>query len=277
MDLITNELKPKTKQLLATLEVVSEGLWYSSESYYPYTPFVWDSQSQGEFSIVRVLEHLGYFQDVEPEWLNKYWQSQIEEAKYRRQSDFVFAPKYPKIDEIQQMYERSSHFFQIFQENTLLIQVIKISASQILIIGQTQEEDWVGISPIVDYRVWYPRTTVYPEMDTPTAATISLKLKLEPLLSELKILNAYHWHDLVWENASTKEKLLLKLLISSKYIEIRDFVGLGQNNLGNFLLTNLQNVLTYTFSDRTSGFSIYIIGKTPENDFVGVHTTSIQT
>lgn len=175
------------------------------------------------------------------------------------------------------MSERSSHFFQIFQKNTLLIQVINISASQILIIGQTQEEDWVGVSSIVDYRVWYPRTIVYPEMDTPTAAAISLKLKLQYLLSELKILNAYHWHDFVWENAPTKEKLLLKLLLSSKDIEIRNFEGLGQNNLGTFLLTKLQNVLTYTFGDRIGGFSIYIIGKTPENDFLGVHTTSIQT
>ncbi|MEH2245510.1 hypothetical protein [Nostoc sp.] len=69
----------------------------------------------------------------------------------------------------------------------------------------------------------------------------------------------------------------MKLLISSKYIEIRDFEGLGQNNLGNFLLTKLQNVLTYTFSDRISGFSIYIIVKTPENDFLGVETTAIWT
>ncbi|MEH2245509.1 nuclease A inhibitor family protein [Nostoc sp.] len=207
MYLITNDLKPETEQLLATLEIVSEGLWYSSESDYHYAPFVWDTQSQGEFSIVRVLEHLGYFQEVEPEWLNQYWQSQIQQAKDRRQSDFGFAPKYPKIDEIQQMSEQSSHFFKILQENTSVIKIIKFSASIMLILGQTQEGDWIGIFPIVDYRVWYPRTTVYPEIYTPTTAGISLKIKLEPLLSELKIFNGYHWSDLVWENAQTKEKL----------------------------------------------------------------------
>ncbi|WP_442936347.1 nuclease A inhibitor family protein [Nostoc sp.] len=48
-------------------------------------------------------------------------------------------------------------------------------------------------------------------------------------------------------------------------------------SLSTFLLTNLQNILTYTFGNRSGGFSIYIIGKTPENDFIGVHTTSVQT
>ncbi len=214
MYLIKCEMNPETEKLLATLEVVSEGLWYSSESDYSYVPFVWDSRSQGEFSIVNVLEHLGYFQVVEHEWLNQYWQNIQQEAKSCKQTDFDFSPIYPKNYEIQRMHERSLHFFELFKENLYEIQIIKFSASM-LIVGKTQEEDWVGVSPRFNYGSWHPHNTIHPEVCPSTTASINLKTTLTPLLSEIKFLHGYSWSDLVWENAVTKKKLLLKLLLAS--------------------------------------------------------------
>ncbi|BAZ11927.1 nuclease A inhibitor family protein [Calothrix sp. NIES-4071] len=271
-------MKPETEKLLASLEVVSEGLYYPSESQYPYEPFVWDSQSQGEFSFIRVLEGIGYIQTIDYESLIQNLQNKLDKIQIPTNSE---AKSYSKLIDEQKTYQQVLQILEIFQPNVKAIKTIKLNhpiSDSMLIIGQTQEDDWVGISTAFEYQTCRFGEPFEFEKYSSTAAARNLINILEPLLAEQKYSSYNDLSCLTLETALIKDKLLLKLLVTAGYIEIWQHQSFEEekNSLDRFLLANLQDVLTYVFCFY-DGFTIYTIGKTPENDFLGVHTVGIWT
>lgn len=271
-------MKPETEKLLATLEVVSEGLHYPSESQYPYKPFVWDTQSQGEFNFIHVLENIEYIQTVEYKSIIQDLQDKLDKIKIPSE---LKAKDYSRLIDAQIIYQQVLHILKVFKNNVKTIQAIKLNhpiSNPMLILGQTLEDDWIGISTAFEYQTCRFGESFEFEQYLPTSAAINLTNILEPLLSELKYSSSNELSCLVLETAPTKNQLLLKLLATAGYIEIWHHKSFEKedNNLDRFLLTNLQHVLTYVFCFN-DGFSIYTIGETLENYFLGVSTVGIWT
>jgi Nuclease A inhibitor-like protein len=263
-------MRLETENILATLKVISKGLRYPSESSYPYEPFVWDTQFQGEFNIIRVLENLEYFRKIEYETVIQDIQNVFQRCKYHK-----------NFDEIEQIHR---HALQIIE--TLKVHVTKIEVFTIahpisypkIIIGRTKEGEWAGISTTFDYQTCSFGELLEIRTYPLTNPAIYLKNIIDPLLEEQRYSVYDGISNLVFETAPTKDDLILRLLISAGYIEIWKHKSFEEqkNNLDLFLLERLQDVLTYVFC-YGDGFSIYTIGETTENDFIGVSTIGIWT
>ena len=71
-------MKPKTEQILATIEViVQKGLWFMPpyhEDGGAFKPYVWDGEQQGKFSLLSLIKSERWIQETDIEEAIKNWQ-----------------------------------------------------------------------------------------------------------------------------------------------------------------------------------------------------------
>ena len=138
-------MNPKTEQLLATLEVITEGLLYSSAGAVAINPFVWQVSEQGEFNLVNFLISQNRLQMVELADFSKAWQRATKALKQASNISQIHQEPIALIEELQ------SHLIDLEFYN-----LGSDSLSSQMIVGKTADNAWIGITAL-KYGIWTPR------------------------------------------------------------------------------------------------------------------------
>jgi hypothetical protein len=233
-----------TEELLTTLSSLAKGLLYKSETDEPYTIFFWKQSTQGQFSLIHLLEKLNVLRVTTRESL---------------------------VPPSQQV----SSLLDALARNEIQAEVWGFWQTQ-LIVGQMSQTEWLGIAPLSNSSTCSFGDRHYPQPLPPSPAAQALHETLEPLLSEQKLMiNGDESESILWETASSKEEILERSLNGSNLVEVWNFQGFGEPALDQFLLESLEEVLTYVF--KTDRFQIYTVGRTPSGDYLGVSTVAVWT
>ncbi|MBD2184853.1 nuclease A inhibitor family protein [Aerosakkonema funiforme] len=254
-------MNPKTEQLLATLEVITEDLLYSSAGDAAIEPFVWQVAEQGEFNLVNFLIYKNRLQIVDLPDFTKAWQRAAKALKQPSNISQTHQPPITLIDEL------PSHLTDLEFYNLGCDSL----ASQ-MIVGKTADDAWIGITAL-KYGIWTPKFGDYFGIEDGYYSDEAKKIKtqIKPFLEALEFLTKREEQpnqELIWEVAPSKTQVLIKLLNSSQYIQTYKYFGLKHQRLNNFMLSQLKQLRTYVIES-----GIYAVGQILNGDWLGVSTS----
>lgn len=93
-------MKPETEQLLATLEVLIEGLSFESESCESFRTFVSEKTDKDNFTITNYLRKINFFRPVEISVFLQEWQRKLPNHSLTSQMN----EKYQLLIQLLQVY-----------------------------------------------------------------------------------------------------------------------------------------------------------------------------
>lgn len=253
-------MNPKTEQLLATLEVITEGLWYSSETDYPILPFVWEFAEMGEFNLLNFLISRNILQIGDWEDFCQAWRRAEKSGKQPSLAQNLSISATGSIEELR------SHLtdFELYHfGNNCLANAI--------IVGKIPNDAWVGISGILSEIC----TPIFGEILTfedgySTPKSELLKSQIQPFVKDMQLLSSIELREVPeinWQVAESKAQVLTKLLNSCQYVQTYEYFGLRYDRLNRFMVSELKQLQSYVI-----GTSIYAVGETPSGDWLGVAT-----
>lgn len=279
-------MKPSNAELVTQLQAATEGLLFPSENEYPFKTFVFEVESQENFTVDNLLKTAGFMIPVN---LDDFLQFVSEVAPKNRQN-----------------YEQIINLLQLF---TSLLQIYRISLSDEsgeyeafhIFVGNTKDGDWISISPKIDSELNARRSERF-LIESSTLvkeSTLELKNQLEPLLAKLKFIVTEYYEKnqekqgFVLEIATTKEEIINKLLDSIGFVKTCTFKGFSENAkenddlesreylekfkpLDELLKSRLTNLREYVIGGMAV-YYLYNIGNTQDGDWIGVSTIAIWT
>lgn len=252
-------MNPKTEQLLATLEVITEGLWFSTESDGLIEPFVWEVAEKGEFNLINFLISKTRLQIVESADFSKAWQRAIKALKQPSNINQSHQQPIVLIEELQSRLT-DLEFYSLGGD----------SLSSQMIVGKTADGAWVGFTPVRYNPCTFRKPLSFKDGYTSQQAEI-LKARIEPFLEEMKLLlkaRSQQEKEIIWEIAESKIQVLIKLVNSCQLVESYQYFNLQNERLNNFLTSQLKQLRSYVI-----GWSIYAVGQIPDGDWLGVSTS----
>lgn len=279
-------MKPSNAELVAQLQAATEGLLFPSENEYPFKTFVFEVESQGDFTVENFLQTAGFMKPVN---LDDFLQFVSEIAPESSQN-------YQEIINFLELYTTSSQIYRISLED----ESGEYEAFHILV-GNTKDGDWIGICPKIDTEPSARRSEKF-LIESSTLvkeSTLELKTKLEPLLAKLKFIVIEYYEKnqekqgFVLEIADTRAVMMKKLLDSIGFVKTCAFKGFSENAeenddpesreyfekfkpLDELLKSRLTNLREYVIGGMAV-YYLYDIGQTPYEDWVGVWTIAIWT
>jgi hypothetical protein len=284
-------MKPETEKLLATLEVVTEGLWFMSEYDERLTPFAWSTNALGECSLGKILMSRGLLRTITPEQLIRGWQGE---------ASTYFKP--PTIAEICQ------EILGVCQSDLLEVKAYEFKNYREypgddgaedgfdghdcfqFLVGRTRDESWIGISPKYEK----PHTCAYGERlvrdpEVSTASSFRLKQQLDQIISQVcPVIIRYEpeiSRGLAWVEAKTEHEIIEKLFESAHMVETWTFSTFGKEpsseaynlqELEKFIATYLKAPRLYVVGNWAM-FRFYLTGKLDNDDWLGVSTVTTWT
>ena len=308
----------ETEQLLATLEILTEpslpfDLPGHEDGGYIF-PFVWDVSEQGEFNVMNLSRANGWLQLTDADATIKNWQ-EMEYLKYFPDFSLDANEKTTRENKI-------ANLFQLLSANVRQMQsfILKggsypdTDASPRLVIGQTEDGDWIGVCPTVYKETHIPQKQIerspLPEVLSGRPLgnnTLDLISRLEAIISELGIIDVsgafggeygYSYsHQMTVVAAKTKELVFEKALQLSRTLEINEFHSFYPDNkkfyelycddynrakelflrydtIHQFMKQSFEKILMYRFSFWDLEH-IYVIGQTPLGNWAGLHLRSV--
>ncbi len=253
-------MNPKTEQLLATLEVITEGLLYSTAGDCSIDPVVWEVAERGEFNLVNFLIDRNSLQIVDLKDFSKSWRRAVKALKQPSNISQRQLQTIALIEELQ-CHLTDLEFYSLGGNRNHL-------DSQ-MIVGKTADDAWVGLTMLRYNPCPFGKPLSVKDGYTREQADI-LKARIEPLLEEMKLLLPTGWGrepEIAWEVAASKIKVLIKLLNSSLFVESYEYFSFS-DRLKDFLTSQLKQLRSYVI-----GSSIYTVGQIPDGDWLGVSTS----
>ncbi|MFB2917311.1 nuclease A inhibitor family protein [Aerosakkonema funiforme] len=255
-------MNPKTEQLLATLEVITEGLWFATQSGYQIYPFVWKVEEKGEFNLINFLIDQNHLQIVDSKHFSKAWRCATKELK--QPSSISEGDRQPIafIEELQSNLTDLEFYSLGRGRDSLFSQMI---------VGKTADDAWFGFTNARDERFLFTRKTVIVKDGYTTQQAEILKARIDPFIEEMKLLlkkGSYIDPEIVWEVAESKSQVLIKLLNSSRFVESDRYFSLQDERLNDFITSQLEQLGSYVVD-----WNIYAIGQIPNGDWLGVATS----
>lgn len=260
-------MNPKTEQLLATLEVITEGLWYSSETDYPILPFVWEFAEMGEFNLLNFLISRNILQIGDWEDFCQAWRRAEKSGKQPSLAQNLSTSATDRQQKsIGSIEELRSHLTDLelynFGNNCL---------ANAIIVGKIPNDAWVGISGILSEIC----TPIFGEILTfedgySSPKSELLKSQVQPFVENIQLLSSIELREVPeinWQVADSKDRVLIKLLNSCQYVQTYEYFGLKCDRLNCFMVSELKQLQSYVI-----GTSIYAVGETPNGDWLGVGT-----
>ncbi|MTJ09829.1 nuclease A inhibitor family protein [Anabaena sp. UHCC 0204] len=281
----------KVLQKLAELTRDLEFPW--SDSDYPINPFVWEVQTQGEFTMENLFRsEISNFSSYEnpgkimksanlDDYLESVWQKtenyQIAIELVKKNTSFL------EVAEIRTLHDTADTFKIIF--------------------GTTKSGEWIGIAPQIpaDFEE-YTRNgemvigePLLPVYQPQIATNLELFTQLEPLLTDLdfyepNMLGGFTGTGFVVRLGETRKSMFNNLLDAIGFARIFPFQEFTPETdsdddfeeeyieatqaLDTFLQSNLNNVHTYLFG-MSCCYNIYAIGETEDGDFAGVVSMAV--
>lgn len=294
-------MKLATKQLLGTLELLSEPLQvYDEEIGGSYTTFYWDSSIKGEFNLWNLMIDEKYIQPISPEIVISQWI--IDEWLY----PIVPVDKYLPINKAENFLDIDSRVkrYKIFQKlySLLSLNLEKLEAVNFInwldiLVGKISNDSWVVISPnapqIQDFPYWINCCNFKIEKYH-SQQTIQLKSSVKELLKALTPLQLFIRYqrqefsfDFYYSYAFAKTKIeaFTQALSMNILLQAKQFISLSSDYhqlfyndderrkaiyiLNQFFQQKLSNVSVYYFTKYDNDYT-YIIGETSNKDWLGV-------
>ncbi len=253
-------MNPKTEQLLATLEVITEGLWYSSETDYPILPFVWEFAEMGEFNLLNFLISRNILQIGDWEDFCQAWRRAEKSGKQSSLPQDLSTSATGSIEELR------SHLTDLELYN-----VGNNCLANAIIVGKIPKDAWVGLSGTrseICTPIFGEILTFEDGYSTPKSEL--LKSQIQPFVKDMQLLSSIELREVPeinWQVAESKAQVLTKLLNSCQYVQTYKYFSLRYDRLNRFMVCELKQLQTYV-----TGTSIYAVGETPSGDWIGVGT-----
>ena len=252
-------MKPKTEQLLATLEVIlNQGFSfmppYHEDGGY-FKPYVWDGEQNGMFSPLSSIESEGWIQETDVELAIENWQWSeqtglaaqgilrdgepfcIEDGEDEAGILLDEATKLARAKTYQNLFELLSS-----QANNLQAFVLScdFNYSLSVVVGQISEKKWIALCPTV------PQETpsyfddeivcsnyVRENKITQLVNNSNLEIEIQKHINKLSNIKIYGWYDggynhthnyeIAFTTGESKKQALDNLLLKSKLLEIYQF------------------------------------------------------
>lgn len=260
-------MNPKTEQLLASLEVITEGLWYSSETDYPILPFVWEFAEMGEFNLLNFLISRNLLQMADREDFCQAWRRAQKSGKQPSlPQDLSTSATDRQQESIGSIEELRSHLtdleFYHLGSNCLATAII---------VGKIPNDAWVCLSGLrseICTPIFGQILTFEDGYSTPKSEL--LRGKIQPFVKDMQLLTSIKLRqeqEINWQVAESKDRVLIKLLNSCQYVQTYKSFSLSYDRLNRFMVSELKQLQTYV-----TGTSIYAVGETPSGDWIGVGT-----
>ncbi|MFB2894839.1 nuclease A inhibitor family protein [Aerosakkonemataceae cyanobacterium BLCC-F50] len=241
----------KTEQLLATLEVITEGLWYSTESDAPIKPFVWEFAKKGNFNLINFLTDKNRLQMVNLSNYSKAYQRATKTLKHQQPIALIEELQSHLTDLEFYSVDKDSLFFQ-------------------MIVGKTTDDAWVGLTVARSKYCSFGNPLSVKDGYTSQQAEVLLT-KIDPFLQKMKLLLKPELHKdtkIIWEVAASKTEVLIKLVNACQLVETYQYFSLQNQELDNFLTNQLQQLRSYVIN-----WNIYAIGQITNEDWLGISTS----
>jgi Nuclease A inhibitor-like protein len=284
-------MKTETEQLLATLEVITEKLYLMSESDERITPFVWDVNILGAFSLSKMLSERGLLHMINTDKLIREWSG--EELTY---SD---SPK--ATDAFKKMIT-------ICQDNLTEIKAYEFKNYQDypgdskakdgfdghdrfqFFTGKMQNNKWIGLIPIHSK----PSTCNYGDKFLQTASITSqifnhLNQQIDAILDKVTpfIINyeSEKSRGVARAEAETEEEVIEKLFELAYVTETWKFKSFDREyesedynlaEMEKFISIYLKYPKLYVVGNWAI-FRFYVAGKISNGDWLGVSTATTWT
>lgn len=162
-----------------------------------------------------------------------------------------------------------------------------------IIVGRTQNNNWIGISPLVYFRNYDCSKKSFGERqqrqkEELDIEDLELKAHLEEILSDLSFPIASYYSVIsegtIVRIAVTKAILIEELIEAARFLDIWKFSEFDDNwgeeeekkeyeQLNQSVFCYLTDLRLYVMGTWNL-FDVYIIGKTPEEDWLGISTTA---
>lgn len=289
-------MKSKNAKLLQQLTEVTAGLEFPwSDASEPINPFLWEVETQGEFTI----ENL--FRSETPNFA-----SYVEGGKIMRTANLD-----DYIENVWQKSEKHQTVIKLLKDNTSFLEAAEIRTLHDpqppdtfnIILGLTKSGEWIGISPSipVEFQEYNPTgeytvgSSLLPVYQPQTAKNVELFTQLETLLADLdyyepNILGGFTATGFIVRLGKTRESMFNNLLDATGFARTFPFQQFtpipeyeddfdeeymqGYQALDAFLKSKLSNLHTYLFGIGCCYF-IYAIGETEDGDFAGVTSLAV--
>lgn len=205
-------MKPETEQLLGTLEVL---VWHP----HPSRIFVWETEEQGELNVWNLAIAEGFVSLSDVDVAIAYWQS-VERwgTPTDRSIDYEYAP--PRNErqdgwnaEIEtKRFETYQQLSQLLKAELQDLQAFKLSIPKnndsdfewhhpdycfYIIIGKTNDENWLCFSPTVPDQVTYNflnQIIRENQIKSPSNQTLELQSRIKSILAELQPIQLYGYY-----------------------------------------------------------------------------------
>lgn len=308
-------MKPETEQIFATLEVLLENkllclLPYNDASY--WQPFLWDSAEKGEFNAWNLAIAQGFVSLTDVDVAIAHWQSVERWGTPTDQSknDYEYAPPRNEREdewnaEIEaKRFESYQQLSQLLKAELRDLQAFRLSVPKVndsyferhrpnycfyIIIGKTDDGDWICFSQTVPDQVSYRRSKQSKsELEKATDIKLGLQSKIHSIISELPPIKLYGYyygdynytyeHKILYAIAN-KKAVAIELALQSAGMLTVEKTNVGYRSkeydhipkLNEFFNTKLGDKAVYTLSFWDKGYT-YEIGQTPSGDWLGVRS-----
>jgi hypothetical protein len=250
-------MKPATEQLLATLELLTDGLKFEvpreTSVWHPITPFSWDIEAQGELNALNLLKFKGAVQLTDAEVAIANWQA-IEQQGTPTE-DGYYAPETDReniLDEATQAKRIAAYqsLLELLKAELQELQVYSFSCNQsdsyregtytsYAIVGRTQDNDWICLASTVPEQTGLKDQEISRSSDTEISAskplgvhTSAIISRIEEILTELPPVEIYGYyeggydytyeHEIIYKAAAIRE---LAFENAADLVEIDQFKG----------------------------------------------------
>ncbi|MFB2834870.1 nuclease A inhibitor family protein [Floridanema evergladense] len=288
-------MKPEIAQIVATLEMLTDGLYYSLVGDEPYKIVTWEIEENGEFTFENFLKNiealipisgedfLKNIENLKPLSLIAEYKNLVDLLQSHLVDLQVYSYCFPKLPSGLFASEVT-----IFDETkTQLIKGVPV------IIGATSTGEWIGLAP-----KQYNTTESSPEFNIPEITVSEAIANLTKQLQEITNSLAYPLREYEltkvqpkWAIALTNNRrtIIEKILDGAQFTDIRSvnsFLRIRnpeyetsdkELKLNQFFNSELTDSKVYNLDFVIAGEHLtihYLLGKTTSNDWVGVVTNT---
>lgn len=269
-------------ELLNQIREACEGLYYMSESDYPYEVFLWETGTQGDFSLEGLLKAFGHLRELSADAFCTHHLDTLEWLQPLANNTRV-------LEEEQKVIEAFRRLLNQLAAYLTNLQTLRLSVPQqdfYIVLGNTPSGDWLGISTQVSSSLeqQHSSSQIFRVRDLAVAKPENQELiaTLENAIAGVRF-SCEYLQGFVWEIVEQRSALIHNLLDTLRITTtnevqavFRTYHNKNQESQANRLvMENLSNLRLYRLS--AVEIDMYFVGQTEDGDWLGFRTKAVET
>lgn len=225
VSIFTNSADNPNLELLNAIRQASQGLYYGSESDYPYEVFLWEVATRGEFTLEVLLQSFGHLRAIE---LDEFYSGDINNIEWLKplaNQPGILRTTQEVIQEFRTLITQLEPYLTNLQVYRLMIPAQELY----ILTGNTQVADWVGVSIKVSSYLeqQHYSSAIFRVRDMALAKPENRELitSLESAIAGVSFSSEY-LECFVWEIAEQRQIVLQNLLDTTRIITINELQNL---------------------------------------------------